>query len=254
MKYDNHMHTKFSADSQMSAQDALKRAEELGLGLVFTEHLDLGTPGGDFTFDAKAYFDEYEKYRGKHLSLGIEVGMTKKCIEDNFNFVNPYQFDLIIGSVHILHGVDLYPKDIYSERSKKDLYSDYLISMAHLIYHYQFIHVLGHIDYIARYATYDDPGLLYEDFSDEIDEVIRALIAADTVFELNTRRLSKDVAKELFPIYQRYKELGGRYVTIGSDAHRVDSIGANYELAEDLLEKAKLIPVTFYEGQMEICY
>lgn len=253
MKYDNHIHTKFSSDSEMQVEAALKRAEKLNLALVFTEHLDLGMPDkNDSVFDSKAYFEEYEKYRGKHLSLGVEVGMTSKYTEDNFNFVKSAPFDQVIGSVHILNGVDLYPPEIYSMRKKKELYSDYLMSMAHLVYHYQFIHILGHIDYICRYATYDDPRLLYEDFSDEIDEVIRALIVADTVLELNTRRLSKEVAEELLPIYKRYREIGGRYVTIGSDAHNTDAIGNNYKIAEDILEAAKLIPVTFYEGKAEI--
>ena len=253
LRYDNHIHTKFSSDSEMLVEDALKRAEELNLSLTFTEHLDLGMPNKDDSiFDAKAYFNEYEKYRGKHLSLGIEVGMTSKCIEDNFNFVKSAPFDLIIGSIHILHGVDLYPPDIYSTRDKKELYSDYLMSMAHKIYHYQFIHILGHIDYICRYATYEDTSLLYKDFSNEIDEVLRALVVADTVIELNTRRLNKEVAEELLPIYKRYRELGGRYASIGSDAHNVATIGNNYKIAEDLLEAAKLTPVTFYEGKMEI--
>ncbi|MBP3722402.1 MAG: histidinol-phosphatase HisJ family protein [Selenomonadaceae bacterium] len=253
MKYDNHIHTKFSSDSTMEAVDALKRAKELNLALVFTEHIDLGMlKEGDFTFDAKAYFNEYEKYRGKNLSLGVEVGLTKEHIEDNIAFVKSAPFDQIIGSVHILRGVDLYPPDIYSTREKKELYSDYLLQMAHLVYHNPYINILGHIDYIARYATYEDPGLLYDDFAEEIDEVLRALITADTVFELNTRRLSKETAAELLPIYKRYRELGGRYATIGSDAHNVENIGKNYDIAENLLEAAKLTAVTFYEGRMEI--
>ena len=253
MKYDNHIHTKFSSDSTMQVEDALKRAAELNLALVFTEHIDLGMPGNrDFAFDAKAYFNEYEKYRGKNLSLGVEVGLTKERIDENSAFVKSAPFDQIIGSIHILRGVDLYPPDIYSVREKKSLYSDYLLQMAHLIYHNPFINILGHIDYIARYATYDDPRLLYDDFAEEIDEVLRALITTDTVFELNTRRLSKETAEELLPIYERYRELGGRYATIGSDAHNAASIGNNYETAENLLEMAKLTAVTFYEGRMEI--
>lgn len=253
MKYDNHIHTKFSTDSEMQVEDALKRAEELNLALVFTEHLDLGMPDGDDSvFDAKAYFAEYEKYRGKYLSLGVEVGLTKECIEDNANFVKSAPFDQIIGSVHILRGVDLYPPQIYAQREKNELYRDYLLSMAHLVYHNPYIHVLGHIDYIVRYATYEDPRLLYEDFADEIDEVIRALIFTDTVFELNTRRLTKETAEELLPIYKRYRELGGLYATIGSDAHKPDAIGNNYRIAEDVLEAARLVPVTFYEGKTEV--
>ena len=43
MLFDSHLHTEVSADSDMKAQDALARAEELGIGLVFTEHIDFLT-------------------------------------------------------------------------------------------------------------------------------------------------------------------------------------------------------------------
>ncbi|MBF1686338.1 MAG: histidinol-phosphatase, partial [Selenomonas sp.] len=44
MFFDSHIHTSFSADSEMRAEEALARAEEQGIGLVFTEHLDYDYP------------------------------------------------------------------------------------------------------------------------------------------------------------------------------------------------------------------
>ena len=41
MIFDSHMHTQFSADSEMPAAAAVLAAEKLGLGMVFTEHLEL---------------------------------------------------------------------------------------------------------------------------------------------------------------------------------------------------------------------
>ena len=57
MYFDSHIHTEFSADSEMKAQDALHEAERQGLGLVFTEHLDYDyVVDGveEFTFDPEA--------------------------------------------------------------------------------------------------------------------------------------------------------------------------------------------------------
>ena len=45
MIFDSHSHTAFSADSEMKAADAIAMAEKAGVGLVFTEHLDLDYPG-----------------------------------------------------------------------------------------------------------------------------------------------------------------------------------------------------------------
>ena len=255
MQYDSHMHTAFSADSEMKAEDALARAEQLGLGLVFTEHLDIGFPGEEeFAFDPDAYWRTYEPLRGEHLMLGVEVGMLPESFEASCAFVDRVPFDLVVGSVHAVEGLDLYQPGTYEKREKQEFYRAYLLSMARAVYQYGFIDVLAHIDYIARYATYAEPELGYEDFAEELDAVLGALIATDTVLELNTRRLDGwSGIKELMPIYCRYRELGGRYITIGSDAHTTDAIGAHFDLAKELAEECSLYPVTFCERRMEIC-
>ena len=56
MIFDSHMHTKFSADSDMLATDALARARSLNLGVVFTEHFDYGVTGDDGCAPATVYF------------------------------------------------------------------------------------------------------------------------------------------------------------------------------------------------------
>ena len=50
--------------------------------------------------------------------------------------------------------------------------------------------------------------------------VFRLLIAEDKALEINTRRLGDDsVIPPLLKLYKRFRELGGRYATLGSDAH-----------------------------------
>ena len=254
MRYDSHMHTAFSADSEMKAEEALERAERLGLGAIFTEHLDIDCPGEeDFTFDPQEYWKKYEHLRGERLHLGVEIGLTPESRAENRAFAETVPFDLVIGSIHLMEGYDIYYPEIYETRDKKELYHDYLMMMAREVYQNSYIDVLGHIDYVARYATYSDPGLHYEEFPEEIDAVLGALIATDTVMELNTRRMGDpSVLEELLPIYRRYRELGGRYVTIGSDAHTPDAIGANFAAAEEFAEHCSLRPVYFCERRMEI--
>lgn len=57
--HDNHIHSKFSTDSHMDAEEACKRAVEIGLkGLVFTDHVDYDYPDFDesFLIDYNEYF------------------------------------------------------------------------------------------------------------------------------------------------------------------------------------------------------
>lgn len=255
MIFDSHSHTSFSADSDMTAEDALKAARARGLGIVFTEHLDVDFPGElDFSFDPAAYWKQYEPLRGDNLHLGIEVGMQAGTAEASRAFVTRAPFDLVIGSVHLLRGIDIYEKECFEGREKDELYREYFRTMAEMIACHDFIDVLGHIDYIARTAPYENPELSYGAFADEIDVVLRTAVAQGVVLELNTRRLgSRRALKELAPIYARYHELGGRYVTLGSDAHGADAIGANFAAAEDFARAMGLSIVTFFARKMEFC-
>lgn len=255
MIFDSHSHTSFSADSDMTAEDALKAARARGLGIVFTEHLDVDFPGElDFSFDPAAYWKQYEPLRGDNLHLGIEVGMQAGTAEASRAFVTRAPFDFVIGSVHLLRGIDIYEKECFEGREKDELYREYFRTMAEMIACHDFIDVLGHIDYIARTAPYKNPELSYGAFADEIDAVLRTAVAQGVVLELNTRRLgSRRALKELAPIYARYHELGGRYVTLGSDAHGADAIGANFAAAEDFARAMGLSIVTFFARKMEFC-
>ena len=254
MLFDSHVHTKFSADSEMLAQEALKSAEQTGLGLVFTEHLDLESSPVDFTFDPEAYWQEYSSLRGENLRLGVEVGMREKTLEGSRAFVERVPFDQVTGAIHFMDDLDLYYPDFYQDKEKETAYRRYFQDMAENLHTHSFVDVLAHIDYIARYAPYDNPELDYGSFRQEIDEVLKTVIETDTVLELNTRRLGDSLAlKELVPIYARYKELGGRFITLGSDAHKHEDIGAHFGAAREMAAALGLTVVTFCERQMDIC-
>ena len=227
MYFDSHIHTEFSADSEMKAQDALREAERQGLGLVFTEHLDYDYPSAgteEFIFDPAAYWAAYEPLRAKgNLSLGVEMGMMASAREKNAAFLQRVPFDFVLASIHFLDVKDLYYPETFEGREKAEMYHEYFTVMCDEIYAHPFINALAHIDYIARNSTFDNPEISYGEFTDEIDAVLR------------------------------YYELGGRYVTIGSDAHIPEGVGRNYARARELARAFDLTVVTFRERQMRIC-
>lgn len=258
MYFDSHVHTEFSADSEMKAADALREAAKQGLGLVFTEHLDYDFPSAgteEFIFDPEAYWTKYEPLRADGtLSLGVEMGMMASAREKNAAFVRRVPFDFVLASIHFLDVKDLYYPETFEGREKGEMYHEYFTVMRDEIYAHPFINALAHIDYIARNAPFDNPEISYGEFTEDIDTVLRALIETDTAIEINTRRLSVPRGiKELVPVYRRYHELGGRYVTIGSDAHVPEGVGRNYDRARELACAFDLTIVTFREQKMVIC-
>lgn len=255
MLFDSHLHTRFSADSEMTAAQAQAAAAKKGVGLVFTEHLDLSYPGEkQFLFDPRAYWQAYESLRGEHLSLGVEVGLAPGETESVEAFLAAVPFDEVIGSIHLVDGRDLYEKSCYEGQEQNVMYSRYFALMAAMVRENPFIDVLGHMDYIARYAPYENPGIRYNLWPDEIDEVLRAVVETGTALEINTRRFAdRQARQELTEIFQRYRELGGRMVTIGSDAHTPENIADHFSLAQDFADAIGFRIVTFQNRQaMEV--
>lgn len=253
MIFDSHMHTRFSADSTMTAAAALAKAASLNIGVVFTEHFDYGVEinGKPFTFDPAAYMSEYKNLSGSKVRLGVEVGLRKSARVANEDFIAQAAFDLVIGSIHLVDGYDIYYPDFYIGKDKATAYRKYFQQMAQeaSVADYD---VLGHIDYICRAAPYDDPEIDYATFKAEIDEVLKVITERGKVLELNTRRFDKARAiEELVPVYKRYRELGGRFVTIGSDAHRVAAVGNYFERALRFAHELDLVPVTFCQRHLE---
>lgn len=251
MIYDTHTHTTFSTDSRMTLAAALERGRLLGLGITVTEHMDLDFPKPEaFLFDIDEYFRAYLPQRGDNLLLGIEIGMRPGLVRQNAGLLAGRPFDYVIGSIHVVDGIDIYLEEFYAGRSKRDVFGHYFDSMLACLAGYDFIDSLGHIDYIARYARFPDPELHYGEFGDYIDAVLKRLIAMGKALEINTRRLAgADSVAALLPIYRRFRQLGGRHVTIGSDAHRPEDIGNHFARAFEMAEACELRPVYFKNRQ-----
>jgi histidinol-phosphatase (PHP family) len=253
MLFDSHMHTRFSTDSKMDIESAIKRAEELNIGIITTEHMDINYPTPEsFMFNPDHYFKEYSKYRSDKVLLGIELGMVADRALENKAITKNYPFDYVIGSTHLVEGIDVFQKEYYAGLDKKISYEKYFKYMLECLKTHDFIDSLGHIDYIARYSTYEDKEIYYEDFSEYIDEVLKTAAQKVKAIEINTRRLhSKDAVSNLTKIYSRFYELGGRIATIGSDSHTQSSIGINFDVARQIAENANLRIVYFKERKPE---
>lgn len=251
--FDTHIHTIFSTDSNMQIEDAIKCMREKNISGIVTEHMDINFPKKDsFCFNVEDYFNSYSKYRGNDLLLGIELGMKEDCFRESSDLIKNNSFDYVLGSVHLVENLDLYYEDYYRGKSKREAYAKYFEVILGNLDKFQFIDSLGHIDYIARYAKFEDKEIYYGEFSDIIDEILNKVIKEGKCLELNTRRLDKDISvKNMINIYKRYNQLGGKYITIGSDAHQIEAIGSNFMAAREISQFCNLKIVYFKNRLME---
>jgi histidinol-phosphatase (PHP family) len=244
--FDCHMHTKFSTDSIMDVATACKASIDLGLdGIAFTDHMDIDFPGEGFMVDFDDYFLEMSAIResyGKSIKIldAIEVGIQPHVLDEAMKTVTSYPFDYVLASVHILDGVDPAIGEYYKDKSKHEAYELYLKEIYQMIKSFKSFDMVGHFEYIIRYASYGDRMLRYTDHKDILDAILSELVKQGRGFELNTgtyRKLLPDVDYD-FEVLKRYRQLGGELICLGSDAHRPENIAFKFDYYSQMLRDA----------------
>lgn len=246
MIVDTHLHTEFSTDSKLKINE-LKSLLDKNIKLIITDHYDLKFPIKDkFIFDINEYFKKYKPLKEKNILLGIELGLRTDCYKENKKIVNSNNFDYILGSVHLVNGMDIYQKEYYYNKTKKEAYDEYFRYIFDCLIKNDFIDVLGHIDYISRYSVYENKEIIYNDHNDILDKILITLIEKNIVLELNTRLIDEKIYRQsIYEILKKYKYFGGKDIAIGSDAHKIKDIFKDFEVANKLIDSLGLKKVYF---------
>jgi histidinol-phosphatase (PHP family) len=255
---DYHVHTEFSGDCSTPMEVIINRAAELGLKeVVFTDHVDFEYPNKDIDFEVD--FEKYTKvleklktkYKGIDILMGIEVGYQPYLNERINQLLSSYEFDFVICSIHISHGVELHNGELFKGRSQKEGYRAYFESLKYLIENFENFDVLGHLDYIVRYGDFQNKTIRYEDHKNILDEILSMIIKKGKGIELNTSGLRYNL-NSMHPsreILKRYLELGGRIITIGSDAHVLKHLYADFDKAIVELKEIGYSEITTFKNR-----
>jgi histidinol-phosphatase (PHP family) len=258
---DTHTHSSFSPDSRMKMAEAALRAHSLGLaGVTFTDHLDLKAPGDNlkFAFDPAEQQSEIYATAEKspvRLFTGIEIGLQPCNLEEIKDFLSHFKFDTVIASVHFVDGVDPYEGEYYDHKSEKAAYGRYLEIMAEMVDAYPYFDILGHYDYIVRYAPYNVRSIQYHNFSDILDTIFRSLITGGKALEINTNTYRYRNGATPFldlNILLRYRELGGELISLGSDAHSADRLGEEFDASCEMLKRCGFRYVVNFEERKPV--
>jgi histidinol-phosphatase (PHP family) len=235
-----HIHTMFS-DGSSSMLDYCEAAVRKGFEeIAFTDHLTV-FPDGSSTAHSLDWLrlENYvreakmarEKYGGRlAVRLGLEVDYIPGNERFLENFLDSYDFDFIMGSVHFVGGICIdSPKHrILMEREIGSIgfnvfYSRYMHLVSKAVETGLF-HVIGHIDIVRIWGFNPSNGVLDE------QKVLNLVKQHEMCIEASSRGLRQPV-NSIYPshrIMRKARELEIP-LTVGTDAHSVEEIDYAYD-------------------------
>lgn len=256
---DCHVHTKISHDGVSSISEYLDIAKKQNIDeITFTEHYDIynGITTNLKTLDLDLYINEYLKYKDDSKvksNFGIEIGLQPDTLNQIKNIVKKYPFDFIIGSSHITCKKDMsMDKSFFEGYTRNEAYLRYFNEVLKNIQLYDNeFDVYGHIDYVVRYGGYSQKKIEYEEFKEILDEILINLIKKGKGIEINTSgiRYGLESPHPNIDIIKRYKLLGGKIITVGSDAHKIDDLGKDFDIAYDILEQVGFDEIAVFHNR-----
>ena len=237
--YDYHMHSKVSFDGHDTGLAMALAARDRGLKeICFTDHIDY-TPAMDMVFDTAVYNAAYDALEvpGLLIRRGMEFGLTPDNAPQLKIDLNRRHFDFVLGSVHLVDGVDIYMEPYWADKSYDEAIRLHLETTLECVRVHEDYDVLGHLTYIAKCGANPRHELIrYEDHRTIMDEILRELVKHEKGMEVNTSGIDRCGGPlPTMDYFRRFYELGGRIVTVGSDAHDTARAGQyTHEMAAEL--------------------
>lgn len=268
MLTDYHLHTEFSDDSREPMERQIERAIELGFDeICFTDHVDYGIKkdwsegnikwrGGDGVGTAAEqmeplanvnypeYFSKIDRMREIYkdkitIRKGLEFGIQTITVGSYKKLYDKYrdQLDFVLLSIHQVNNQEFWNQDFQRGRTQKEYNEKYYQEIYDVMKVFKDYSVLAHLDLLVRY---DKAGIYpFEYVKDIVAEILKLAIADGKGIEINTSswHYGLEDTQPSREILRLYKDLGGRIVTIGSDAHSTQYLGDHIADANKILKE-----------------
>ena len=264
--YDQHLHSWFSVDSDADPAENARRALALGLaGLSITDHYDSHPtewPLCQYDYDCLAA--AVAGLRGEYgdrlfVGHGIEVCYQPEQMGQILPFLDSHRFDVVILSVHWFGGRALHVREHWDgldASAGTRAYLESVLAAARFALDLRCrgrkpFDILGHLDLVKRYTVRYFNTFEIRPHREIIDEILRTCLEADLVPEVNLSSLRQSLPEPMPAgwVVRRYAELGGEAMTLGSDAHSPDHVGAHLTEGAAMLRQEGIRRLAVFKGR-----
>ncbi len=272
MLADYHVHTAFSDDSEYPMEQVARDAIGLGLEeLCFTDHVDYGIKvdwdsGEEMVWqngqllanvDYPKYHSAIGELRERYgdriaLKTGLEFGVQVHTIPRFQALFQKYPLDFVLLSVHQVEDKEFWTQEFQEGRTQREYNERYYQELLALVNSYEEYSVLAHLDLIVRY---DRQGAYpFERVKPMVAEILRKAIQKGKGIELNTsfHRYGLSGSTPSRAIWELYRDLGGEILTIGSDSHKPEHLGAYLREGQEYLKSLGFKRFCTFEGMRPI--
>lgn len=257
---DFHIHTRFSFDSRSSVEEVCEAAIARGMQeIAVTDHVDLNPLDGGYGFfrpeeQWEALRDGQAKWNGRlALRVGLECGEPHHFGEGLREILAAREYDVVLGSLHWVGDRPTETAEFFQDLTLEEGVSLYFAELARVAEEADY-DVLAHPDIIRRaiYRRFGSGDLDLKPFEAQVRRVLRAVAERGKALEVNTsfRRRGMGGPGPAVQVLRWFREEGGRFVTLGSDAHRPQDVGADFSEAVAMVRAAGFPGVTVFRQRV----
>jgi histidinol-phosphatase (PHP family) len=261
---DAHVHTNLSPDADVPIDVHARLAVERGIReLAIPDHVDFDPRAPAYAF---ASFRDRERQvreaaerwadRGVAIRFGVEISYESRCEDEIRDWLRRHPHDFAIGSVHISPDSP-YKADAVAHwvdgKALPEIVAPYFTEIEAAARSGLF-DTIGHLDFVKRYLVPHVQPAELAAAPELYEPLLAALVDTGTALEVNVSGL-RQLARETYPspaIVARYRELGGRDVTIGSDAHRKEWFAYGLDVAYRDAARAGFADLAFRRGDARV--
>jgi histidinol-phosphatase (PHP family) len=255
---DAHLHTDQSPDADVPIDAYAALAVEHGIAeLAITDHIDFDprAPAFDVDFGVRERIvrEAAERWGDRvAIRFGIEISYESAREDDIRAHLARCRYDYAIGSIHVMPDSPYKASRVaafVAGRSLAEIVAPYFDEVTAAARSGLF-DTIGHFDYVKKYLVpHVSPAQLAA--APELWEpALRALVEAGAALEVNSSGL-RQAPRETYPtlaVVARYRELGGRRVTAGSDAHRARWFAYGLDAAYAVAARSGFHELAFRRG------